>query len=162
MEGVAAWTHGITVWRNNSYTPVFDTGYQYTFSANNTQSNPMVIDAGTSPVQQWSKSAGLASSMFKMAASGSTWTISTVSSAKCLDAGAGANGTALVFAACNGKAQQSFAITPDIQTGSFFLKAASTGRCINVRGGSTAAGAVMEVDDCNSNSSGQKFAIQAS
>ena len=29
----AVWQHGITVWRNNNYTPVFDTSYQYTFSA---------------------------------------------------------------------------------------------------------------------------------
>ena len=26
------WQHGITVWRNNNYTPVFDTSYQYTLS----------------------------------------------------------------------------------------------------------------------------------
>ena len=48
----------------------------------------------------------------------------------------------------------------DVQTGNFF-KASSTGRCMNVRGGSTAAGAATEVDDCNTTSTAQKFAVQA-
>jgi hypothetical protein len=155
------WTHGITVWRNNNYTPVFDTTYRYTFSPSNT-AGAMVVDTGTSPVQQWSKATGLPSSVFAMAANGSNWTMSPNGSpGRCLDAGAGTNGTGIVVSACNSGAQQSWTITPDIQTGNFFFKASSTGRCMNVRAGSTAAGAAMEVDDCNPASPSQKFAVQA-
>ena len=64
------------------------------------------------------------------------------------------------MAACDGSAEQAWSISPDVQSGNFFVKATSTNRCMTVRGGNTAAGAVMEIDDCTSSSS-QKFAIQA-
>jgi hypothetical protein len=155
------WNHGITVWRNNSYNPIFDTSYQYTLSANITGGN-MVLDAGSSPIQQWNASAGLVTSIFNMAPSGSNWTLSPLSApTKCLDAGAGTNGTGLVLNTCNGSAQQAFAINPDVSTGNFFIKVASTSRCMSVRGGSASAGSAMEVDDCSTTSASQKFAIQA-
>jgi hypothetical protein len=160
--GAVSWTHGITVWRNNSYTPVFDTSYQYTLSANVTASNPMVMDSGTSPIQQWSKAAGLATSVFNMSSNGSNWTISPMNGAgKCLDAGAGTNGTGIVIAVCNGSASQNWNITAIAMNGSFNVAAASTGRCMNVRGASPAQGAVMEVDDCNTSSTSEQFNIQA-
>jgi cytidine deaminase len=97
-----------------------------------------------------------------MAPSGSNWTISPISSpTMCLDAGAGTNSTAIVVSGCNGGASQAWSITPDVQTGNFFVKASNTGRCINVRNGSTAAGTVMEVYDCNTTWTSEKFAIQA-
>ena len=155
----AVWQHGITVWRNNNYTPVFDTSYQYALSP--TIGQGMVVDCGTSPIQQYSASAKLPSSVFNMTASGSNWTLSPSSNpGQCLDAGAGTNGTGIVAASCNGSAQQAWSISPDVQTGNFFVKVTSTNRCMTVRGGNTAAGAVMEVDDCVSSTS-QKFAIQA-
>ena len=40
--------------------------------------SPMVMDSGTSPIQQWNQSAGLATSVFTMAPSGSSWTISPI------------------------------------------------------------------------------------
>ncbi len=70
------WNHGITVWRNNNYTPVFDTSYQYKLSAVLTQRQPDGHRLGTSPIQQWNQSAGLGTSVFDMAPSGSSWTIS--------------------------------------------------------------------------------------
>jgi ricin-type beta-trefoil lectin protein len=66
-----------------------------------------------------------------------------------------------VKASCNGSAQQTWSISPDVKTGNFFVKVTSTNRCMAVRGGNTAAGAVMEVDDCNTSTASQKFAIQA-
>jgi hypothetical protein len=142
--------------------PIFDTSYQYTISPRSTLGNPMVLDTGTSPIQQWNASADLATSVFVMAPSGSSWTISPMNSpAKCLDAGAGTNGTGLTLTACSGKAQQIWSISPDVQTGNFFVKVNSTNRCMNVRGGSTSPGSVMEVDDCNTTSTSMKFAIQA-
>src|SRR4051812_25706466 len=121
----------------------------------------MVVDCGTTPIQQYGASAKLATSVFNMTANGSNWTLSPASgSGQCLDAGAGTNGTGIVTAACNGSAQQAWSISPDVQTGNFFVKVTSTNRCMTVRGGSSSAGAAMEVDDCTSSSS-QKFAIQA-
>ena len=113
------------------------------------------------PIQQYGASAKLPTSVFTMTATGSNWTLSPASSSgQCLDAGAGTNGTGIVMAACNGSAQQAWSISPDVQSGNFFVKVTSTNRCMTVRGGNTAAGAVMEIDDCTSSSS-QKFAIQA-
>ncbi len=82
-------------------------------------------------------------------------------SSKCLDAGAGTNGTGIVLAACNGGASQNWNISAIAQNGSFNVATASTGRCMNVRGGSAAPGAVMEVDDCNTSSASEQFNIQA-
>jgi hypothetical protein len=155
------WQHGITVWRNNSYSPIFDTSYQYQLSAVLTNGNPMVLDTGASPLQQWNMSANLTTSVFNMAASGSGWTLSpTNNSSQCVDAGNGTNGTGLVLASCNGGSSQQFNITANASNGSFYVAAASTGRCMNVRSGSTSAGATMEVWDCSGWSS-QQFNIQA-
>jgi hypothetical protein len=127
-----------------------------------TSGNPMVMDCGTSPIQQWNRSAGLSTSNFVMNPSGSNWTLSPLGqSGKCVDVGGGSNGTGLVINSCNGQTSQSFTIAPVAQNGSFTVAAVSTGRCITVRGNSTAAGAVMEVDDCSSGSSSQQFGIQA-
>jgi hypothetical protein len=156
------WNHAITVWRNANYTPVFDTSYQYALSAVLTNSNPMVVDVGSSPIQQWNKSSNLSTSSFMMTANGSSWTISPVSmSGKCLDAGAGTNGTGVVVNSCTGAASQNWNITALPQNGAFNVATAVTGRCLNVRGGNTAAGAVMEVYDCTSSWSSEQFNIQA-
>jgi hypothetical protein len=156
------WNYGITVWRNANYTPQFDTSYQYMMSALVTGGS-MVVDTGSSPIQQWNASAGLATSYFNFAASGSSWTISPMNGAtSCLDAGAAINGTGIVAAACNGGASQKWNVTSNAQNGSFNIMSASTGRCMTVRGNSSSAGAVMETDDCVSGSSSQQFSIQAS
>ena len=161
-SNTGVWQHGITVWRNNNYTPVFDTSYQYTLSAVLTSGSPMVMDCGTSPIQQWNASAGLTTSVFMMAPSGSSWTISPMNNAaQCLDAGAGTAGNGLVLNSCNGSASQNWNITANAMNGSFNVATASTGLCMNVRGGSTAAGAVMEVNTCTSGATGQQFNIQA-
>ncbi len=85
------WKNAITVWRNNNYTPVFDTGYQYTISpAANTGYG---IDTGTSPVQLYDHTANYASSFYVMSPVGSNWTFSPINnSGKCLDAGPAGNG----------------------------------------------------------------------
>ena len=79
-----------------------------------------------------------ATSVFNMTASGSNWTLAPASNpGQCLDAGAGTNGTGIVMAACNGSASRPGSISPDVQTGNFFVKVTSTNRCITVRGGNT-------------------------
>ncbi len=156
------WNHAITVWRNANYTPVFDTSYQYQLSAVLTNGNPMVVDVGSSPIQQWNKSAGLGTSVFNMTPSGSNWTISPITmSGKCLDAGGATNSTAVVVNACNGAASQSWKITAISQNGAFNVATAATGRCLNVRGGNGSAGTVMEVYDCTAGWTSEQFNIQA-
>jgi len=143
-------------------TPVFDTTYQYMFSAVATNGNPMVMDVGTSPIQQWNQSANLASSAFMMAANGSSWTISPANqSGNCVDAGAASSGTGLVLNSCSGASSQKWNISANAANGSFTVVNASTNRCMNIRGGSTSAGAVMEVAACSSGSTSQQFNIQA-
>src|SRR6202000_2067436 len=72
-----------------------------------------------------------------------------------------ATGPGLVLNACNGAASQNWNITAVAQNGSFNVTAASTGRCMSVRGASPSPGAVMEVDNCVSGSASQMFNIQA-
>jgi hypothetical protein len=97
-----------------------------------------------------------------MAPSGSGWTISPMNgTGKCLDAGAATNGTGIVLAACNSSTSQRWNITANATNGSFNFAVASTGRCMNVHGGSIAPGAAMEIDDCLSGSPSEMFNIQA-
>jgi hypothetical protein len=122
----------------------------------------MVVDVITTLVQQYKASPLLSTSLFNIAPRGSGWTLSPATSpTRCLDAGAATNFTGLVVNACNGSASQSWNITANPQNGSFRIATASTGRCMNVRGNSTAAGAVMEVYDCNPGSTSQMFNVQA-
>ncbi len=101
------WQHGITVWRNNNYTPVFDTSYQYTLSPTVTQG--LVVDCGTSPIQQYRR-VGQARHL-RLQHDGERQQLDPVAVSnpgQCLDAGAGTNGTGIVMASCNGSAQQAW------------------------------------------------------
>jgi hypothetical protein len=119
----------------------------------------MVMVSGTT-VQQYTASTTLDALKFAIVASGANWKISPKTDAtRCLDGGSGATGTALAVMPCTGASQQSWQITPDVQTGTFVLHDANGGRCMNVRGGSTAAGVPIELSDCSS-ASGQKFALK--
>ena len=160
MPAGVPWNNPITIWRNSNYVPKFDAGYRYSITARITQGSPMSLDATATAVQQWSKSSNLDSSKFNFTAVGSNWKITPKSDgSKCLDAGDGLGGRALVLAYCNGAASQSWSVTPEVQTGNFYIKVASTGRCINVRSGSTAQGAIMEVADCNTAWDSEKFML---
>ena len=63
--------------------------------------------------------------------------------------------------ACNGSASQNWNISANAMNGSFSVATASTGLCMNVRGSSTAPGAVMEVNSCASGTASEQFNIQA-
>jgi len=160
-SNAATWQHGITVWRNNNYTPVFDTGYQYRLSP--LVSASMVVDSGTSPAQLWSQTSPiLQTSVFAFAARGSSWTLSPVGSpTKCLDAGAGGNGTGIAVNSCNGSASQNWNIGAVPQSGAFTIAAALTGRCMHARNASSSPGTVMEVYDCLAGNPSQQFNVQA-
>jgi Ricin-type beta-trefoil lectin domain len=151
----------ITVWRNNNYTPQFDTGYMYSLSGSNTKNAQMVraLTSGTTVDQQASSTGD--TQQFAIVASGSNWKIELKSAtSKCLDAGSASNGTAVTVASCGSGTQQQWTVTPDVQTGSFFLKNVKGGTCMNVRSGSTSAGALIEVATCSTSTTSQKFVIK--
>jgi len=158
------------VWRNNSYTPVFDTGYIYRISpmpANGGQS--LDIYNGSSaigtPVQQYYSWDGVPQK-FTLVPDGPNWRIAmTVDLSKCIDlAGSGtatANGTRLQVGACKaGDPSQMWTITADAPSGAFFLKNVQSGRCLDEPGNNTAAGLPLQIWDCNGQSN-QKWNIQA-
>jgi hypothetical protein len=155
-----AWQHGITVWRNTNYAPAFDPAYLYTLSPLGAPS--LVLDAESGYLMDTAGSTLLDSSQFLITAHNSSWLIQMKTDpTKCVDAAAGTNSSVVHLNSCSGAASQSWNITADAQTGSFFLKTSSTGRCLHVDTGSTTAGAGMEVYDCSSSSMFQRFLIQA-
>ena len=174
MNSGTPWNHVITVWRNTYFTPVFDAGYNYTMSALVTRANPMVVDvtggsqsSGTI-VQQWDKSAGLASSQFDFVSLGGSnfKIVMNANSGKCLDAGTGAQSAAVTIPSCNGSTAQNFSVNPmPAKYGTFWIKNVIGNRCLTVSGtGGTAQrthGQPMIVTDCVSTNSTQQMVIQA-
>jgi Ricin-type beta-trefoil lectin domain-like len=127
----ATWNNAITVWRNASYTPVFDAGYRYTIQPLSTHANPMVLDGTTGAILQQSMAAKLSTSQFIFTANGANWSISLNNSpTKCLDAGSGATATPITLQTCNlSSTSQQWTITPHANSyGEFTFK--------NVKGGS--------------------------
>jgi hypothetical protein len=156
----------ITVWRNNTYTPTFDSGYVYELQPKPANGGETldVYNGQTSngtPVQQYSNWNG-DPQKFRILQSGSNWKIAMkTNSNKCVDlAGGTGNGTQLVINDCNGSAGQAWSITPDVQTGAFTLKNASAGRCLDETGWNTSNGVRIQIWDCNGLDA-QKWFIKA-
>jgi hypothetical protein len=163
------WNRVITVWRNGTFTPVFDAGYSYLVSSLLTRANPMVLDVASqtngTAVKQWSKSANLASSELKIVPAGANFNlVMKANTSKCIDAGTGAQGAALTINSCNGSAAQAFSITPLPKSyGSFVIKNIIGNRAITATGTSTqqkASGTTMAVTDYGAWSA-QQFRIEA-
>jgi endo-1,4-beta-xylanase len=158
----------ITVWRNGTYTPVFDSGYRYTLSPYGSNGAEMVDVVNGSQtngtvVQQWGTNGLDAQSFAIVANNDGSWRLAMKANTnKCVDEPTGqtANGTHLDIWDCNGGPNQGWTITPDVQTGAFFLKNRYSGRCLDENGGNTASGLPMQVWDCNGGST-QKFRIRA-
>jgi hypothetical protein len=154
----AIWQHGITVWRNNNYTPVFDPAYVYKiqpFPSGGAQSMDVsngAIANGTA-VDQWGTWNGTPE-MFNLVADGTYWRIAmNANPTKCVDlVGAGAsvaNGTQLAINDCHaGARSQDWAVTPDPQTGAFVFKNVQAGRCLDEPAGNTANGVRLDIYDC--------------
>ncbi|HVZ86996.1 MAG TPA: RICIN domain-containing protein [Polyangia bacterium] len=164
------WQHGITVWRNNNYVPVFDTGYIYRIAPYlaNFGESVDVMNGSTADgtlIQQWGSWNGTPQ-MFTLVADGSSWHVAmTANTAKCVDlVGGGSslgNGTQLAINDCKmGDTSQEWTISPDPQTGAFFLKNVQSGRCFDENNSNTSSGVIMEIWDCN-NGPNQKFYMQA-
>ncbi|HLK92091.1 MAG TPA: RICIN domain-containing protein, partial [Polyangia bacterium] len=164
------WQHGITVWRNNSYTPVFDPTYTYRLmplTANGGES--VDIQNGSTNngtmVQQWGTWAGTPQ-MFNLVPDGSNYRISMNANAnKCIDLVGGgsnlANGTQLAINDCAaGDPSQNWTVSADPQSGAFFFKNVQSGRCLDESGWNTSNGVLMDIWDC-SGGNNQKFMVQA-
>jgi hypothetical protein len=163
------WNHVITVWRNGTFTPVFDAGYSYLISSLLTRTNPMALDVASqtdgTAVKQWTKSANLASSELKVVPAGANFNlVMKANTGKCIDAGTGAQGAALTIKTCNGSTAQAFSITPLPNSyGSFVIKNVIGNRAITAIGTSTqqkASGTAMAVTDYGAWSA-QQFRIEA-
>jgi hypothetical protein len=168
--GGVPWNNGITVWRNNKYSPVFDSAYIYRISPYTTNMSQSfeVMNGSTvvgTAVQQWASWDGIPQK-FTLVADGSAWRIAmTADLTKCIDlAGSGSspgNGTKLQLNNCQpGDTSQMFTITPDAPTGAFFLKNVQSGRCLDEPGSNTASGVQLDIWDCFGGNN-QKWNIQA-
>jgi len=164
------WQHGITVWRNNSYTPVFDSGYVYRL-APVTGGGGVSLDivngstADGTTVQQYTTWNGTPQ-MFNLLPDGPNWHIvMNANNTKCVDlAGSGSslgNSTQLRINDCQaGKPSEAWNITADAKTGAFIFKNVQAGRCLDENGWNTSAGLPMQIWDC-SGQNNQKLYIQA-
>jgi hypothetical protein len=162
------WQHGITVWRNNNYTPVFDAGYVYRLSPYGTNGGQSVDVANGSTsngaaVDQYASWNGLPE-MFNLLQNGSYWHIAmNANNAKCIDlvGGTTANATQLAINDCNGaSASQNWQVTADAATGAFIFKNVAAGRCLEEPYNNTSSGVRLDIWDCLGTSP-QKFIVQA-
>jgi len=130
----APWNNAITVWRSGSYVPVFDPSYRYEIYSLLTRSNPMVIDAASSPVLQQPMSSNYSTSQFILTANGSNWSIGLASSpGKCLDTGAGTTGSSITVQYCNGSTSQQWTIVPQGNTyGAFIITNVKAGMALTL------------------------------
>jgi len=156
----------LTVWRNPSYTPIFDAAYRYSLAPMQVSGKVLDVAAGSqnngTKVQQYSSWDG-DPQKFNLLASAGNWKIAMkANNNKCLDVvgGGTANGTQVEIQDCDGTTAQAWTITPDVQTGAFKFKHVASGRCLDVTGWSTADGARMEIYDCTGGAN-QKFKVQA-
>jgi hypothetical protein len=158
----------ITVWRNPSYAPVFDSVYRYSLAPMSTNGKSLDV-AGGSPnngarLQQYSTSTGDDAEKFTIVQSGPNWKIATKKNTnKCVGpiANAIANYTGLEIQDCNGGPGQAWTITADANTGAFMLKNVAAGRCLDVPGGNGADGVLLQLYDCLG-STAQKFKLASS
>ena len=149
-----AWAHPITVWRGTTYSPQFSPDYRYRFYALLTRDNPLLLDiagANSSPgtrVDQWPLSANGDGSYFKVLAGASgTWTFRPAwDTSKCVDSGAGAEGSAPTIQVCNGGTTQQFTVTPNGGYGTVYIQNVSSGRCMDT---GSSAGSSANLSTCD-------------
>jgi hypothetical protein len=156
----------ITVWRNPSYIPTFDTTYRYALvamSSNKAIDVPSGSTNNGTTVQQFSPT-NTDNQRFTIQKNGSNWKIAMKANTnKCIGpAGNGtANTTRIEIQDCNGGPAQDWNITADANTGAFQLKNVASNRCLDVSGASTADGAPMQLYDCQGQGN-QRFKLSSS
>jgi hypothetical protein len=157
----------ITVWRNPSYTPVFDSVYRYSLAPMSAGGKAIDV-AGGAPnngarVQQYA-STNSDAQKFTIQPNGSNWKIAAKANTnKCFGPvgnGTG-NGTGIEIQDCNGSNNQSWSITADANSGAFMLKNIAANRCLDVPYGSGGDGVLLQLYDCFG-STAQKFKLSSS
>jgi hypothetical protein len=156
----------ITVWRNPSYTPVFDSVYRYSLAPMSATGKSIDVANGSTSngtrVQQFATLNDDAQKVTIMA-SGSNWKIAMKANTnKCFGPiGNGtANSTGIEVQDCNGGNNQAWSITADANTGAFMLKNVASNRCLDVPMGSGADGVGLQIYDCFG-STAQKFKLSS-
>jgi hypothetical protein len=154
------WNNPITVWRNATYTPSFDTGYSYRMMPKNAN-DTLAVDVNGSSLAQMTVSTSSSTQPLSIQASGSNWKIVNRYTGKCLDLNGGATAayTQISLAACSGSASQSWSVTPDTGTGAFYFKNVASGRCLG-NGNSSGAYQPLWILDCETTDNSQKFDMQ--
>jgi hypothetical protein len=157
----------LTVWRNNTYVPVFDAGYVYRMSPMSAPSSSLDVAYGSTTngtvVQQYTTWGGDPQKFNVLKNSSGTWTITMkLNNAKCVGpvSNGTANGTMMEVQDCNGGTNQAWTVTANATNGAFTFKNVASGRCLDVTGKSTADGTRMELYDCNGGTN-QQYTIQS-
>jgi hypothetical protein len=158
----------LTVWRNPSYTPVFDQAYRYGLTPMHVSGKSIDVANGSTTngtaVQQFATSATATSEKFTIQPKGTAWKIAMKANAnKCFGpVGKGtANLTRIEIQDCDANnTSQDWAITADANTGAFEVRNVFANRCLDVTAHSTADGAAMELYDC-SGASNQRFKVSS-
>jgi hypothetical protein len=159
----------ITVWRNNVYTPGFDSVYRYALSPMHVGGKAIDVASGATAngtaVQQY---AGVAfeRQRFAILKSGtsSNWQLAMkIDTNKCIGpVGNGTdNGTLIEIQDCNAGNNQAWTITASMLSAGFMLKNVASNRCLEVAAGGTADGTPLQLFDCNTGNN-QKFKLSVS
>jgi hypothetical protein len=158
------WQNGepITVWRNASYTPSFDTIYRYDLEPQVSTGFRMEVStpaAGTK-VTKASRNASSDAQKFTILKHGSTanWKIALKQNTSLcfMPTGRGkTDGTNLEVQGCDGSTDQAWAISADANSGAFSLKHVASNLCLD------ANGSPLQIKACAGNS-GQKYKMGSS
>jgi len=160
----------ITVWRNPSYTPVFDQAYRYGLAPMQVGGKAIDVQNGSqnngTVVQQYTSYNGDGQKFSILTTGSGTWKLAMKANTnKCLGlvgyGGNLGNGTRIEIQDCQGTSQQNWNITADANTGAFVIKNVASGRCLDVSGASGADGAPMNIWDCWGGNN-QKFKLSSS
>jgi hypothetical protein len=158
----------ITVWRNPSYNPVFDSVYRYSLQPMSVGGKSVDVVGGSTNwgtrVQQWTSTGGDPQKFTFLSTGTGNWKIAMKTNTnKCFGAignGTG-NGTGIEIQDCNGGNSQSWNITADANTGAFVLKNVAANRCLDVPYGQGNDGVLLQLYDCIG-STAQKFKVSSS
>ena len=150
----------LTVWRNPSYTPVFDAVYAYTLAPMSASGKSLDISG---PKVQQLTTASVDAQRIKLAPDtvGHWKMTSSTDTTKCIGpvGGSMVSGVNLEVQACDGTANQGWDITADANTGGFVMKSgADPTLCLEVTDSSGSDGALMRAGACGSGNN-QKFKV---
>jgi hypothetical protein len=162
--------NNITVWRDPNAFFTFDSGYWYSFLAQNGSTGKALDNNGSTnndtQFVQWGYNSTNNNQQFQVttgATSGSYMLRLKNNTNKCMDNPGGytANGTKVRVWDCNtSSVWQQWMLTNDPATGSVFMKNVGSGKCLD-NSGSTSDGANPWIWDCNNTNNNQRWQVRA-